>query len=624
MEKQITNNSLILDSLSTNTSFADNSTNQFDNILDIANKSVLKQNTQTVSKDNNIRISNSSDNTTTTSVTDKTSLKSDSTNLNNTNLNKCTNNVNTTNINTNDSALSDDSLENFKSVDSTVDNINNVTQKSQVVDEETENTTNIEDITSQLETLIQTYTMNTLDLSTLNLNLSEDIDLSEIDSIIENIDIDDVESDISIDVELPVDNVSAEVTEPIEITPVNLNLIQDTSSDINSLYNQSQNFDNNLTLKVSSVVEPLEETSYFLPKEKPVNDVLTQDIIDELNVKVEDIDISSADVQIDETLIDNPLMDSAEQAVKYSIEKSDDYFQPKKSENEEIDNLLNIKKVNSEELDTVEDIAEVDVEGLDSLKKDIIKDSDKEIDIDNNVEENNEVVSEDVDYSFSEDGFEQDAKPDSENKQVISKNVKLNNAKEYSEVDVTSEDSTILDETVSNNTISGVGNVGGSSSIHTVQATTATNTTSQTFASANINKDDIIAQIHAKLQSMNANTNTKLTMVLNPESLGKVTIQLANSKSGMVAEMVVASQAVKEILDTNLSSLKDTLTAQGVQVNEVSVKVSESENNAEMDYTEQEGSDSNNSGQGKQQRQQEKNKQEFEQMFSNLEQKNKN
>ena len=160
-----------------------------------------------------------------------------------------------------------------------------------------------------------------------------------------------------------------------------------------------------------------------------------------------------------------------------------------------------------------------------------------------------------------------------------------------------------------------------SGKISSMNSVTSSSNTEQTmpqnFQNGNISKDDIIAQIHSKLQALNSTNNTKLTMVLNPESLGKVQIQLTNSGDGMIAEFSVASQQVKDLLDSSITQLKDTLSAQGVHVNDMSVKVSHSENNAQMDYTEQENSDSNKQNPGDQQKHQNKDDNKFEEMFLN-------
>ena len=110
-----------------------------------------------------------------------------------------------------------------------------------------------------------------------------------------------------------------------------------------------------------------------------------------------------------------------------------------------------------------------------------------------------------------------------------------------------------------------------------------------------------MAQIQSKLDGSNIQHQTKLTMVLNPESLGKVSIELVNTKEGMIAQMTVASSEVKELLDKSIDGLKSSLAAQGVNVENVSVKTAESAHQ-ELDYTEQESNEHSHQQKNKQNR----------------------
>lgn len=92
-----------------------------------------------------------------------------------------------------------------------------------------------------------------------------------------------------------------------------------------------------------------------------------------------------------------------------------------------------------------------------------------------------------------------------------------------------------------------------------------------------LNKADIMAQIHSKTEAMKDAGTTKITIVLNPENLGKINLELVNGKDGLTARMTTDSAQVKELLDKNLESLKNTLGNQGVNVNNVSVKVAEAQ-----------------------------------------------
>ena len=106
----------------------------------------------------------------------------------------------------------------------------------------------------------------------------------------------------------------------------------------------------------------------------------------------------------------------------------------------------------------------------------------------------------------------------------------------------------------------------------------------------------IIEQITKQLDGMV--NNSKLNMVLNPGSLGKVNLQLMNTKDGLMAQFTVTTQDVKDILLKGLDGLKESLLAQGVTVDNVTVKLEEADGEYHLDYTEQEGSRGGNKQQG--------------------------
>ena len=131
----------------------------------------------------------------------------------------------------------------------------------------------------------------------------------------------------------------------------------------------------------------------------------------------------------------------------------------------------------------------------------------------------------------------------------------------------------------------------------------------------NINPSKIIDQITKQME--NLFNNSKLNMVLNPGSLGKLNLQLMNTKDGLIAQFTVTTQEARDILMKGLDGLKESLLAQGVNIDNVTVKLEETEGEYKQDYTEQEGSKGGNKHQGaKKQKQQEK---DFEQMMFNLE-----
>ena len=129
-----------------------------------------------------------------------------------------------------------------------------------------------------------------------------------------------------------------------------------------------------------------------------------------------------------------------------------------------------------------------------------------------------------------------------------------------------------------------------------------------------INPSRILEQISKQLEGLQS--GSKVNIVLNPESLGKVNIQLLSTKEGLMAQLTVTTQEAKDILMKGLDGLKDTLLAQGVNVDNVSVKVADAQKSEyEQDWTEQEGSRGGNKGQKNPDRE-EKEKGLFEQMMA--------
>lgn len=130
---------------------------------------------------------------------------------------------------------------------------------------------------------------------------------------------------------------------------------------------------------------------------------------------------------------------------------------------------------------------------------------------------------------------------------------------------------------------------------------------------SDVTPSKIIDQISKQMENMK--TGSRVNIVLNPESLGKVSVQLINTKEGLSAQFTVATQDARNLILKGLDGLKDTLLTQGVNVDNVTVKLSETqESEYNADWTEQEGSRGGNKEQGSYKGQKEKEK--FEEMMS--------
>lgn len=133
-----------------------------------------------------------------------------------------------------------------------------------------------------------------------------------------------------------------------------------------------------------------------------------------------------------------------------------------------------------------------------------------------------------------------------------------------------------------------------------------------------LTQKNIVSQIYSKIQDMHQ--GSKMVMTLNPESLGKVQLEIINSKSGLIAQMSVTNNAVKNILSKDLDGLRSALNAQGINVDSINVRIDESLNNSgKDDYLEQEkNKDGNEQEFSKNKKEDEEEKKEKQKFFENL------
>lgn len=97
----------------------------------------------------------------------------------------------------------------------------------------------------------------------------------------------------------------------------------------------------------------------------------------------------------------------------------------------------------------------------------------------------------------------------------------------------------------------------------------------QAQQSRQISDIEIISQINNKLNALKDEAMSKISIVLRPENLGKVNLELVSTKEGLTAQMTTDNPQVKEILDKSLNSLRENLSNQGVNVSNVTVKIEE-------------------------------------------------
>lgn len=99
-----------------------------------------------------------------------------------------------------------------------------------------------------------------------------------------------------------------------------------------------------------------------------------------------------------------------------------------------------------------------------------------------------------------------------------------------------------------------------------------------------VDTESILRQIQNHFRVSTTLDNTKMEFQLNPENLGKLTIQLA-SKDGMItAQITTQNTVVKEVIESQILQLRENMNNQGLKVEavEVTVESHEFERNLEQ------------------------------------------
>lgn len=101
---------------------------------------------------------------------------------------------------------------------------------------------------------------------------------------------------------------------------------------------------------------------------------------------------------------------------------------------------------------------------------------------------------------------------------------------------------------------------------------------------------DLISQITQNVRSAVMNGTTTLEMQLNPENLGRVSLNLTSQEGVVNAQFTVTSEQVRAALEAQLADLRNNLNQAGIKVDAIEVAVAshEFEQNLEQDGHHQE------------------------------------
>ncbi|MCX7747000.1 MAG: flagellar hook-length control protein FliK [Clostridia bacterium] len=107
------------------------------------------------------------------------------------------------------------------------------------------------------------------------------------------------------------------------------------------------------------------------------------------------------------------------------------------------------------------------------------------------------------------------------------------------------------------------------------QKTAEVKETAKVHREVPVPKSEIINQVIEKAKVTLNGDKSEMSMELKPESLGKLTLKVITERGVVMAKFVAESQQVKEVLESNMQLLKDTLEKQGLAVQGFSVSVNQ-------------------------------------------------
>lgn len=93
-----------------------------------------------------------------------------------------------------------------------------------------------------------------------------------------------------------------------------------------------------------------------------------------------------------------------------------------------------------------------------------------------------------------------------------------------------------------------------------------------------VDKHEIINQVLDKAKLNINGDKTEMLISLKPENLGKLQLKIVSENGMIMAKIVAENQQVKEIIETNMNILKDSLMKQGVMIEGLSVSVNDNGN----------------------------------------------
>ena len=94
-----------------------------------------------------------------------------------------------------------------------------------------------------------------------------------------------------------------------------------------------------------------------------------------------------------------------------------------------------------------------------------------------------------------------------------------------------------------------------------------------------VKPSDLINQVVEQAKVVIGHDKTEMVIHLKPDHLGKLELKVVTEQGIVAAKFIAESQQVKEIIETNMQQLKDSLQKQGINIDGVSVQVGQDKKN---------------------------------------------
>ena len=147
-----------------------------------------------------------------------------------------------------------------------------------------------------------------------------------------------------------------------------------------------------------------------------------------------------------------------------------------------------------------------------------------------------------------------------------------------------------------------------------IMAKAPTSVSFQEQLTSKLDSSQVLSQITNKI-TQNTDGSQKLTLVLRPNDLGRLSIELNNNEQGLSTNILAQNEDVRNYIEKNINALRQQLSDAGINVNNIQIKTMGQENTTNYDgnqnFNNQENSENFNNHQQNNQQQKENNERYF-------------